>query len=182
MFEELTKKNSKEFYRLYLANKEAALADLFADAAQDGISLDFSPDSLTALWQWAYPQFEYCSQHPVSDDIPIWYQPEYVNHPHFSGPPMTLKSIKIRDKLAYYFGEVLIRHIPNLHWELCEEKNSPYSNCPIINGATATYPLRVVGNVLSRAVKKSPHHSEDTLKEAFRMFKNEVETDTGYEP
>lgn len=174
-FEKLTKRNAKEFFDLYMACKGPVLEELQQRYLQDtGMTLDFSPESLTPLWRWAYPQFSFADKHPEMEHQPIWYLPEYINEPNFGGKPHTILGIFLRDSLAYYFGDVLVKHL-DLHWECYMTPKTSYSYRPIINGKTATYPLRVVGNILSRAVKKSAHHSDDALLNLYRVFEEDVQ-------
>ena len=73
MFEILNKTNAQEFFNAYMQNKESAIDALISETRQNGIELDFNPESLTPLWQWAYKKYQYADEHPDESNVPIWY-------------------------------------------------------------------------------------------------------------
>lgn len=172
MFEKLTKKNAQAFFDAYIQHKDEALASLITEAEAAGITLDYSPESLSPLWQWTSPKYQYADRHPPQDKMPIWYVPEYVNEPHFSGPPLTIESAKIIDWLAYYFGEVLIRNLKGLKWVVGDSKNSAYPYKPAVEGSLSTYPLRVIGNNLARIEING--ENPDALNKLYNFLKEEL--------
>ena len=175
LFDMITKENAKEFFDTYMANKEAALDSLAHDVNLEGLELDFSPESLTPLWQWAQCRYQYGDEHPSIDKVPIWYYPERVNNRHFGGAPLTIEAAKVQDQVAYYFAEVVVRNLPEMKWGLYMKGGSPYSYRPILVGAVPAYPINTVGNVLTRVLINSPHASSDALKESFDLYKKKIE-------
>lgn len=81
--------------------------------------LDYSPESLIPLWQWARAIIHQAPTPPDLAELPIWYGPELIYSHHRGGAlHFTKESAQIIDSVAYYLGEVFIRNVEGIKWDI----------------------------------------------------------------
>ena len=183
-FEKLNKRNAKAFFDAYLARKDGVLAEMMRQYAADGHDpreLDYSPQSLVPFWVWMRVKMTSPSwdvQDAPNEQMPMWYLPLHVNDEH-RPRPISKQSAELADMFAYYWGEVLRRNIPDLHWGIGDHPGS-YGYCaPMVLGEYySAIPLPAGQLAVYNANRPSePKYAEDNY---LNSFKNAVEDEAKY--
>ena len=176
-FDKLTKKNAQAFFEVYMERKDAVLDGFRQSVEKNGgpskDELNFSSESLIPLWMWLWPKLELCENHPDIADRPIWYDFQITNNPHCN-TPLTKDTVRWIDGLAYYFGETVIRNIPNVYWTVCSDKNAFHYNKPVLSGNIFAYPLHNMIICALQAIDKSPINSDKRLLEVLEILINDA--------
>lgn len=174
-FDHLTQKNAKAFFDLYMSRKDQVLAEFMARSEATGgpkaSDLDYSKESLIPLWLWVRDKMPFATQHPPLELLPPWYSFELVTNPHSQTICFTPEAASNLDGLSYYFGEVLLRNVPDAKWGIDPYpkgfnfgkptiQNEFFSNYPInmsIIGACIynknTQDIRVEADSLAKAIQ-----------------------------
>ncbi len=178
-FEKLTKRNAQAFFEAYLDRKDAVLAEFIKKIETQGGSsqaeLDFSPQSLVPLWTWLWPRLRLADEHPENQgQLPMWYAVEVSNNPH-GNTPLPVETALWIDGLAYYFGDTVVKNIPDAKWAICTDNKAAYYNKPVIDGSVFIYPLNNMIVVTMQAVNKHRLHSDKALLEVFKILQNYYE-------
>ena len=119
-FDTLTRENAKAFFDLYMSRKDKVLAEFMARSETTGgpkaSELDYSKESLIPLWLWVRDKTPFAEQHPSLELLPPWYSYELVTNPYSRTICFTPEASANLDGLSYYFGEVVLRNVPDAKW------------------------------------------------------------------
>jgi len=122
MFATLDKKNARAFFDLYMNRKEPVLAEFKARSETTGgpkaSALNYSIESLTPLWAWLRKNAPFATEPPTLELRPPWYGFELITNPHNPGFHLTPMAAANADGFAYYWGETLLRYIPDTKWDI----------------------------------------------------------------
>ena len=120
-FSKLNKQNAKAFFDKFMAGKNSSLENLFTISQQDSgpkrSDLDFSRDSLVKIWQWACPKLKTLETQPSTKDMPFWYDP-MIRNARYAFVAFDPKVVRLVEGLAYYWGDTLVKHIPDAKWDI----------------------------------------------------------------
>lgn len=164
MYDQLNKDNAKSFFEAYLSKKDLSLGWLTGRINQDmGIDIsNYHPDNLLPLWAWARKKIDTVDAPYASDDMPIWYKYEVINHPNRGGAPyFSQHTAQIIDSLAYYLGDVFITSVAGAKWEIDPFPRSYYFCCPVVLGEDfEQYPIQFLLSVARESLRSKPDVSE----------------------
>jgi hypothetical protein len=180
-FDKLTKRNAKAFFELYMAGKDAAIEALTQLSAATGgpkaNEFDHSIETLTPIWLWARDKIMMVKENAPDDKLPLWYNYEIRCNPHNTGIHFTPESADLIDKLAYYYGDTLIKHIPETDWSIDPYINEFYYCKPVVRSEYFTsYPVRAIyGEALLYIMSpEDPRSIPDALeKNVLRLIQRE---------
>lgn len=115
-----TKENAKAFFDLYMSRKDKVLAEFIARSEATGgpktSELNYTKESLVPLWLWVRDKTPYAPMHPPLDLLPPWYSFELIKNPHSQKTCFTPEAAANLDGLSYYFGDTLLRYVPDTEW------------------------------------------------------------------
>lgn len=152
IYKNLSLKNYREYEKDFLSIREEKISEFINEIKKSGEirDIDFSVKSLIPAW--AYVRNRILKEKIVTgyktEKLPLWFylEEDYI-HDKDSG--YNSDSLDLMDKLMYYYGEVLIKNIPNLYWESFYKKRSraAWQFKPVIKGLPhleAVYPLTAI--------------------------------------
>ena len=134
---ELKKKDVQRMFDWYVGQSETRINILKQYANQDSsvpVNLDYTPESLIALWTWFEPRIKK-QKRKIKDILkekkshPDWMQ-EYVPKEEF-----TLETLNLIWDIAYYFAEVMLRNNQSIKWGFfIASSNVADSKEPVLTG------------------------------------------------
>lgn len=179
-FHTLTKQNAKAFFELYMSRKDKVLAEFKARSEATGgpkvSELDYSEQSLIPLWLWVRDRTPHASEHPPLDLLPPWYEFELITNPHSRTICFTPEAAHNLDGLSYYWGEVLLRNIPDTKWSIYPYRGEIYYCKPAVNSEFfSNYPLGM--NIVRASIYNEDHNerrvTSDSLVRALQACRDQ---------
>lgn len=161
-----TKENARAFFDLYMGRKDKVLADFMARSEATGgpkaSELNYTKESLIPLWLWVRDRTPYAPQHPPLDLLPPWYSFELVTNPHRQRICFTSEAAANLDGLSYYFGETLLRYVPDTQWDIGPYPKDGYFGKPVVRSEFfANYPIHM--NIVRASIyNEEPHEMRVT--------------------
>ena len=143
-----TKENARAFFDLYMSRKDKVLAEFIARSEATGgpktSELNYTKESLVPLWLWVRDKTPYAPMHPPLDLLPPWYSFELITNPHSQKTCFTPEAAANLDGLSYYFGETLLRYVPDTQWEIDPYIKGYFFGKPTIRSEFFTnYPIHM---------------------------------------
>jgi hypothetical protein len=138
-FLSLTDEEAQTFFQHYLGLRDSRLALLkrtFHETSEGKeVDLDFSPNSLVLLWRWAAKQLRR-REYTDAELLHIKSLPDWFEQYHLANKPLSEDTLILLNDIAYYLGEVLIRNLPNVRWQVCKTGVERYcdENQPVLSG------------------------------------------------
>ncbi|TIC87461.1 hypothetical protein E8D34_10065 [Nocardioides sp. GY 10113] len=196
-FVAMTRTEARSYLERFLAetpDRLAWLADLSAGAGGPKASdLDFSVESVDALWEWAVPRLAWRTgyQPPTSAaDVRPRFNPNYLEGPaelpswfrHPSGVGLarfSADTLWLIDALARYVGEVAIRCIPGSRWASgsTRPKGNMVANQPVLAGSLdEASPIHACVEAVDRTL--SPLLEPETLGEILMYWRSTAQAGT----
>ncbi len=141
-FQNMSQDEAQQFLREFLENGQRNLEAWRATAATDGVTLDYSLNTLSKALKW-FLKHVHGAHVPLSEDIPVW-----VRQVHPGGFEFSEDSAKVIFAAAYYLGECFAR-LSGMRWTI---GNQEFMECnmPVVAGFQPTDelpPLVVVENM-----------------------------------
>lgn len=195
-FVTMTKPEARAYMERFLKEMPACIDRLTAVTASTGGpgrgELDYGPESLELLYEWASPRFAWrASYQPPAyrggsgtrlipddleapEDLPSWLQ-----HPSGHGfDRFSAETLWLIDGLARYLGETVINRVPGTRWAsgATRPKGNMVANQPILAGLSdEESPIFACIGLASR--KLTPWlDSSHTLRSIFESWRSEAVT------
>lgn len=147
--------------------------------------LDFSPESLVALWTWATAQLAEAPEAPDRDRLPAWLNdaPWYPGERFFREDDYWLL-----DGVIWYLVETIFRNVPGAKWELWDEPGNATHNRAVVRpswppldpvgfvhsyAGTATFPLEAMMGRGERMYLGPPEPDPQALLHAFERVRDD---------
>lgn len=112
-FESLSRVEAQKYLQNFLEVEGKAFEGLAAEAAADGLLLNFTLPSLAPLYEWVATRAAVVSKEP-DPALPPWIRStESYAEGLFDLTPETSAAVM---RTAYYLGETFRRQFPSLHW------------------------------------------------------------------
>lgn len=158
-FRDLTKTQTSQFFEWYVGQSASRITQLYQYAQSTNgtaLSQDYTPQSLTDLWEWFEPQIA------MVEKTAEEYQGELEKFPswlHNSIPKETMsaKTLALVTDISFYFAETFIRNNPTTHWGyFTKPKNEVSVNIPVLMGFRAKMkldPRRIVHTCASKSAE-----------------------------
>ncbi len=134
--EAMSLEEARQHFQWFVSQSGARRALLLAAVRATGGEahrLDYSPQSLIALWQWAKPQASSEAIPPEQLEAFWDSRPEWVRKAGVRPGELTPETQCLAIDIGYYFGEIFIRRCPRVQWALWTERKGPY-NKPYLTG------------------------------------------------
>lgn len=179
-----TKENARAFFDLYMSRKDKVLADFIARSEATGgpkaSELNYTKESLIPLWLWVRDRMPYAPQHPSLDLLPPWYSFELVTNPHSQSICFTPEAAANLDGLSYYFGETLLRYVPDTQWDIAPYPKDGYFGKPVVRSEFfAEYPVHL--NIIRASIyNEMPEHIRATPNSLARTLQQCVDDEADY--
>jgi hypothetical protein len=157
-FHQLSDEQASEYLTAYLREERKGCQALMTEAAADGVSADFTPDSIPELFRWRPPRIEILVKDPPPD-TPDWI---IQGVEHYGGfREFTQDSLTLVLRASYYLGQSFVDSNGHLSWAT-GERDFAEANQPVVTGfrrrANDLPPLTVASNLFKDA--DSPRFSE----------------------
>ena len=179
-YKKVTKKNSEQYFKDFLAKKEPSLKwlkDFVDEKGGDSSKLDFSPVSLIHLWKTVSPYIKKLKPCPnyeeYLDELPLWFFLHYDSLCGERTGGYDLISLKIMEALVYYYAEVFIRN-NNYHWEIWKVSKplTDYNYLPVLmdDKREWLYPTNKIKVFAVRVWTKDSKLSKTNLYDNYKHF------------
>jgi hypothetical protein len=128
-FQSMTRDEAREYLEAYLTCEREGLSRMEVEAAREGISFDFSMESVPLVLTWILKRVRLVPG-VVDDKLPAWIrqtmEPEKVVEFDEDSKLLVMRA-------SYYLGEAFVRHSPCLSWDT---GNPEFIECnmPVIRG------------------------------------------------
>lgn len=138
-FSKMTDQEAQDFLRQYLQSRDERLVVLnrrfYESGGGNEDDLDFSPDSLSALWKWVMKNLGR-REHTPDELQRIMSLPDAFRKEQLRNAPLSEDSLILLNDVAYYFGEVLVRNIEGVGWSVYKTrvKRHANGNQPVVTG------------------------------------------------
>jgi hypothetical protein len=135
-FEEMTRAEARQHFEWFVAQSEPRRKLLVqAMKATDGPyrALDYTPESLVALWDWA-TRFLAADQ-PTEEEYEAFLEssPAWVRQAGTKPAELTVGTMCLCLDIGYYLAEVFMSESEGLQWALWTKKTGPF-NKPYLDG------------------------------------------------
>ncbi|WP_033541800.1 hypothetical protein [Planococcus sp. CAU13] len=146
-FREMRKREAQQYFDWFISqipHRLNQLETLYTWSTESGAHpLDFSRESLAALWEWFIPLVESESKSPEQikkelANLPEWRHKVYLEQ----SPEFTLATHSFITDICIYFGEVFRKEFPALQWGLVTRPKLLYCvNRPVIVSGGSNFEL-----------------------------------------
>lgn len=150
----MTRAEARAYLAQFLAEMPTCFERLKQQCADTGgpqeSELDFTPESLEGLWDWAAPRFRWRETYtpPASpgelrrqfdpDDLePPEELPSWFHHPSGHGlAEFSAETLWLIDSVGRYLGQTVVDSVPNTRWTLgaSRPKGNMLANQPVLGG------------------------------------------------
>ncbi len=167
-FTSLSKQEAEAYRAQFVDETPSALEWLSSEWAASGrdiAELDFSPASLTPLWEWARTRVR-----PRAEGEPLTAAPSWTGETKLHRR-LSNDTLRVLDATARYFAEVILRNVPGTTWSVGSAKTKGYvdQNWPVVSGlADVVNPVRLVLVAASSGLDGVPV-SPNRLRELYDM-------------
>lgn len=151
-FEQLTEDAAQTYLDRYLEVEALEVEDSIRKASADGVTVDFSVDSIPNFFAWLLQFVKKVVQEP-EPDMPDWLREANENMGAFIGFADESSGLVLRG--SYYLGESFVRSHPKLHWRVGRPKTAD-QNAPVVAGFRKRMELPallVAENIVLRALR-----------------------------
>ena len=177
-FKELSYIEAKEYFKWYMEVKLKRISNLqkyIKENENTKIRLDYSVDSLDAVWEWYKKEIEiedmseddYCR---VCEGKPEWLQERIREEKN----KISIITGCICQDIAVYFGEIMVKEHEVLHWDFfMKPKNAINVKEPVVTGfKKGLYfsPFQILVTLTRRAVR----NEESNLKEMYLRWEKMI--------
>jgi hypothetical protein len=142
-FWKMTDEEAQRFLHQYLEARDERLRLLnrrfYETDGGNEDDLDFTPDSLLPLWKWVTKNLR--KREYNRDELQrIQMLPHEFREQQLANPPLSEESLILLNDVAYYFGEVLTRHLEGVNWKVCKTKVKRHvdGNQPVVMGSAGS--------------------------------------------
>lgn len=181
-FVDMSRDEARAFLARFLEEMPQRLEWLDAEAA-GSVELDFSVDSLGALWDWAAPRFSWRrgyappplgmpgpqidpAELEPAEELPSWF-----HHTSSAGyAELSSESLWLLDALGRYLGETVIRNNSGTAWKAAHSRRAGYmfQNQPVIDGLDDDFnPVHACAGLARRALQPTPAGGPKTLLDLY---------------
>jgi hypothetical protein len=142
-FRRMSDRDAEAFFDQYLrlGNERLTLLNqiFYETGGGNEDDLDFSPDSLIPLWQWAMQRL-HPREFSALELTHIMTLPEWFRQDQLKSKPLSEASLILINDIAYYLAEVLIRNLKGIHWGICkaQARGQIDENQPVLLGFKIT--------------------------------------------
>jgi hypothetical protein len=142
-FLNMTDEEAQAFFDQYLAARDERLLLLTQRFVRTGggseSDLDFSPESLETIWEWAMKHLHKRDFTPSELELLMAVPEKRARDEQLRNKPLSEDTLILLNDIAYYFGEVVVRNLKGVHWKLCKARLRRYvdENQPVLGGFSA---------------------------------------------
>ena len=179
-FDQLTQKNAKVFFEHFICKKDAIIEHLRNQSEKDGgpkaSELNFGEDSLVPLWIWARRKLLEEKETDADKPYPFWHSALLISRPEHRNNTFSAGTCRIIDDLSCYWGELLIKHIPDLQWDIDPYKQSPHFCQPVVRSEFYTHSPFFLFFNKAYALSRDPYAnnlSNDTMLSTLKYIKQD---------
>lgn len=174
-FKDMSKKEAEAHFAWYV-NEIPSRLDLLEKtfremSNEDKSILEYTPESLTKLWQWYINNFEIEEKSDELKKLEMGKYPEWVRI-NLSSQKISIGWMAVAMDIAIYFSEVFIKEHETIKWGIVSKpKSLPYINKPVLVGfkggldLDSTNLVRVLTSKLVDGDK-----DEDSLLKVYRTW------------
>lgn len=166
-FDSISADEGLAFLDAFLRAERSAVPHLLEAARQQGISADFSVETLPRVMQWALNQVKTLPK-PADSSLPDWITTtEGYKRGLFE---FTEQSKPLILRIAYYFGECFIRNFDGLSWSVGNQEMAQ-RNMPVVTGFgndVELAPILVTENLFRRVL--SGEAESDAIDRAVKRW------------
>lgn len=176
-FKQMSKTEAKAHFEWYISelpNRIDLLGKAFElTSGKSKDMLDFSPPSLTPLWEWFKTQIRQDPKPEVEIEAERSQLPEHLR-PHVEITTLKLSrgTTIIAMDIAAYFGEIFVRNHSSVNWGFVTKPLTFADvNQPVLTGflsKAVLNPRQIVKNLTLRAVDNE--RSDDSLEEMYNNW------------
>ncbi|HEX7035553.1 MAG TPA: hypothetical protein VF210_07250 [Pseudomonadales bacterium] len=168
-FDRMSSAEGEAFLSAFLRAEGSAVAEFVESARRQGVSPDFSIETLPSVMEWAVGQVKTVPKE-ADETIPAWitatedYKRGLFEFAEES-KPLVLRA-------AYYFGECFVRTFDGLKWAVGDNATAQ-RNMPVIAGfgnGIELAPILVTENLFRRILTEDP--SSDAVDRAIRRWRS----------
>ena len=154
-FHSLTPAEARSLLEGFLDSEAGTVEQTLAKARREGLSTDYSIESLPALMRWALGQLKTVPM-PEDPSVPIWIRETDVYKRGLYDFDEPSKSVVLR--VTYYMGECFVRTFPDLTWSI-GEAGTVQKHMPVVAGfahGMELAPMLVTENLFRRVLEGNP--------------------------
>jgi hypothetical protein len=129
-FDSISSDEGAAFLAAFLRAESSAVTQMIESAREDGVSADFSIETLPSVMRWVLNQVKTFPK-PADESLPAWIRTTDSYKRGLFELSEESKPLVLR--IAYYFGECLVRTFDGLRWSVGDDETAE-RNMPVVTG------------------------------------------------